>query len=314
MNPLAVTPSIEHLVSLARAGAEKAEQQASDSDEFNEVANFIGRQLQAGQKAGLGELTARLRQEDRRALAWYLTIVRTLSGTVPADDAFHHLIFIPVHVAASAPLRLALGRAVEEISGALEHALDLGNGSLELSSELVSLTTLESVDPLDWHDIAKGAQGFLSESLGVEELGAIVGRWTVAASDRARLSRKLTHALQRTPTLMAWRMRTESLLEEQTPEAQVRIYPAVLLQDLFALSRQLRLNTQLEQAARLCSQARSLSWRWSESSGELTWHLSEGRVHLSGTAAFPDEPVDLVEAQLVRLAQRLQLKLSPPLP
>lgn len=316
MNPPVSAPhSLEQLVSLARLGAEKAARHAPDPDEFNEVASFVGEQLETGNEVALIELEARLRDEDRRALVWYLTIVRTLSGTARFPDHFHHLLFIPVQAIGPDPRRLALGDATEEIAGALEHALDLGNGALQLSSEGVSLSTLESLRPLRWHALSRGKEDSTSLAGEFEELGAIVGRWKVAANDRVRLSRKLAHALQRTPSLNAWKMRTEGLLEERTPGVRVRLYPAVLLQDLFPLLRQVRLNTQLEHAARQCNHVRSLSWCWLEKPGELTWRLScEGREPVSGSTAFPDESAELVEAQLARLAQRLQLKLSPPLP
>jgi hypothetical protein len=304
---------LDHLAQTARKGAGKAARQQPDSDEFAELAGFIHTELARGQPSALLQLEARLRREDRRALAWYLNIVRTLSGTVQVGESLQHLLFIPLQLRPAAGA-IDIGSASHEIAAGLEQALDLGSNSLQLHTQVLGFVALEQLTPLDWHAIAKGAPSLPAPSGSASSLGVIVGHWRVDVRDRARLSRKLVHAMQRTPALNAWKVRTEGLLEERAAGSKVRVFPAVLLQDVFTLLRQLQLNTLLEYAMRQVAKPAVLRWHWAEPAGELSWRLGESAGEVQGgSSLFPDEPVELVEQQLIRLAQRLQFQLSPPI-
>lgn len=310
-----VSPDVlDALVLVAQQGAHKAARNQADAEEFSRVAQFIGAQLELQQQQPLQALETRLRSEDRRALAWYLNILRTLCGTVAVEDHMHHLVIIPLMVTPAQKGVLSLSSFTHEIAGALEHVLDLGEGSFELHPHGVSSAILFGLTPLRWHALASARQGFALPAAPFGRLGALVGRWHVELGDRARLSRKLLHAMQRTPALNAWKMRTEALTEEAALGARARIFPAVLLQDAFTLLRQVTFNTQLEQAARQHAQAKQLQWVWKDREGELHWKLrTAANESAAGEASFPDEPVEFIEQQLARAAQRLQLELLPPL-
>ena len=305
---------LNRLVKLARQGSEKTSRQVPDADEFAEIADFIGEQLVQGTQTTLLEVETRLRGEDRRALSWYVNLVRTFSGTVQCGDVVKHLIFIPLQAAPGLTTSLNLGGSVHELAAALEGALDLGSNSVKLDARVMSFEVLQAITPLEWRALTTQTNDLPVEPHAVGSLGAVVGQWQVPIADRARLSRKLMHAIQRTPALSAWKVRTEGLLEERAGASRIRVFPAVLLQDVFTMLRQLRLNALLEYALRQANKPATLRWHWAEQSGELSWRLGgEAGAPSTGSSSFPDEPAELVEQQLMRLAQRLQLQLSPPI-
>lgn len=315
MDPVFSTANLDLLVETSRRGAEKSSAQKPDVEEFEKISEFIGLQLAEADRRDLARLDVRLRQEDRKALAWYLNIVRTLSGTVEAGEHIRHLLFIPFQADKALAWPFWIDSSVEEIAGGLETALDLGYGSLELHPETLPFEALEAVGVLDWHRMVTSERLSVSAQPAVSKGGVLVGRWTVPQSDRPRLARKLLHALQLTPELKAWRARTEGLLSEKADGARITVYPAVLLQDVFALVRQIRFSTELEQAARRCANAESLTWAWIEKAGELKWRLANAAGEtVEGQSHFPDEPTALVEDQIRRAGQRLRLRLLPPLP
>lgn len=306
------TDALEQVIRAAREGAAKAARNDPDSDEFNEVAQFIGSQLEHLQPHALQKVEERLRREDKCALAWYLNLQRTLCGTVPIDSHLQHLVFLPVEANPALNHPLYAGAAVHEIAGSLEKALDLGPGALELHPEGIPLGTLERTTPIRWRALATSEQALALPSETFGPVGALIGRWRVAQDDRPRLARKLLHAMQRTPALSAWKVRTEALLEEHAAGHRVRVYPLVLLQDFFTMIRQVQLNSALELAARKFTTAERLVWTWAPGGQSLSWRLVDGQgEELAGSSPFPDEPAELIERQLERVARRLQLELTP---
>lgn len=315
MNTSSSIPNFDLLVAQARKGAAKAANQTADTPEFHEIADFIGESLESGQTEGLKALEHRLRAEDRNALAWYLHLLRTLSGTVRTEEEVRHLIFIPLFATPTIQGPLQLTSIAHEIAGSLEHALDLGHGTLKLREQGCSLSELESLSALQWRGLTLG-EGDLPYSNGpFGDCGALLGLWSVPLYDQPRLKRKLVHAMQRTPALNQWKMRTEALLEEAAGGAQVRLFPVLQLQDLFQGLRQIRLNLKLEADRRQHADAKVLRWHWEEAIGRLAWRFEGAKLDAPELSAdFPDEPAVLVEAQLARLSQRLALKLNPALP
>jgi len=303
---------LSELIAAAREGAALSSRQQPDPDQFSRVAEFIGTHLEASDDAPLLELASRLRIEDRRALAWYLNILRTLSGTVPAEGTIEHLIFIPVFVTPPLDQSLELGTRHHEIAGALEAALDLGTGSLQLHTSVLPLSTLEAITPCQWHAVATLPRPPWPRGVKpVGTTGVIGGRWSVRVNDKPRLSRKLVHALQRTPALVSWKARTEALLEEVVAGHRVQVFPPMLLQDVFSGIRQFRFAADVEEAARRHAPARQLRWSFDSAAGALKWHLvtDQGDTPVR-VSPFPDESVELIENQLERLARRLELKLA----
>lgn len=299
-------PSPEKLLPLIRRGAKHRQQERADVPEYTQIAEFIGEALALSDSQALEKLESRIRNEAPEGLAWYLDILRTFSGTVRDSVSVHHVMFIPLISEKPIEHELVLGSARHELEGQLEHALDLGHGSVKLLKSATPLAVIERTTPLAWRALAEGepsaAASFEGHPLGACG-GALIGVWTVAHEDKARLSRKLMHALNRTPELDAWRLRTQGILQTRSMDSRFMVYPVFQLQDFFTGFRRIRLSLDLERALRELPEAQMLRWEWIDDwvVCSLTDHhgrSKEVRAH------FPDEPPELVEAPIQAFCQR----------
>ena len=306
---------LNEAIDSSRRGATLAARNLSDHAELINVAELIGNALEGGDDALLGELEKRTRIEAPEALPWLLSILRTLTGTFVEQNSIGHLVLIPV---LHDPLckNISLEAAIHEVEGSLEYALDLGHGSLSLQRTLLPFTFLQHAKYSALRALLEGSRD-CKESLKdlplAEGCSAIVGRWTVERSDRLRLSRKLLHALQRTPELIAWQRRTEALLAQQCDSSFFSVYPVLQLQDYFSGVRQIVFVHSLERAYRQLPEAHLLSWEWRDRSivCELK-DVNNRKVAVEGR--FPDEPKEFAQMRLAAFCTRRSLFMEPPLP
>ena len=294
------------LLPLIRRGARSARQEAPDVPEFNQVADFIGEALELEDQEALTELETRIREEVPEALPWYLPILRTLAGTVVDAASIHHVILVPILSNRPIEHEVVLGLARHELDGQLEHALDLGHGSLKLLSSVVPLATIEAASALQWRVLAQGdpkdTEPFEHRALGAQG-GALVGIWSAAREDKARLSRKLLHATHHTPELEAWRLRTQAILQTRSMDSRFSIYPVLQLQDFFTGFRQFQLRSGLESAFRELPEAQLLRWAWVDEYVVCSLSDRYGRSKEVRTR-FPDEPRELAQARIEGFCRR----------
>ena len=306
---------LSNMVELARHGADQAANGQPDATQFNVVADLIGECLSQTDSATLQRFEARVRSEAPQSLPWFLSILRTLSGTVPQGDVMHHLVLVPLFSKEPLAQPLELGNARHEIEGSLETALNLGHGTLRLLPTAASMEAIDAMSPFDWLRLVEGAEDSdapLCRAQFGAQGGALVGRWSVDRSDKTRLSRKLVHATQRTPELVSWQQRTSALLEEASLGAQLIVYPAYQLQDFFSAFRQFQFVRDLEGAYRQLPLAQTLQWSWLDATIQCELGDAKGgRVKLRN--AFPDEPRSLVLARLRGFCVRRGLRADPEL-
>jgi hypothetical protein len=311
-----MTPDdLSNIVELARRGANEAANGQPDATQFNVIADLIGECLSQSDSATLQRFEARVRSEAPQSLPWFLSILRTLAGTVSQGEVMHHLVLVPLFSKEPLPQPIELGSARHEIEGSLETALNLGHGTLRLLPAAASLEAIGAMSPFDWLRLVEGSEDSdapLCRAQFGAQGGALVGRWSVDRSDKARLSRKLVHATQRTPELVSWQQRTSALLEEAALGAQLIVYPAYQLQDFFSAFRQFQFVRDLEGAFRQLPLAQTLQWSWLDTNVNCELNDSKGgRVKLRN--AFPDEPRSLVLARLRGFCARRGLRAEPEL-
>lgn len=303
---------VTEAISFSRRGAQLAARNLPDHAELTNVAELIGSALEAGDDHTLQELDRRTRSEAPEALPWLLSILRTLTGTQVEQNTIEHLVLIPVlHEPVTDGINL--GTTIHEIEGSLEYALDLGYGSLKLRPSLIPFSFFQYAPPSALRALLEeppGLNGSLDGLALAEGCSAITGRWKVNRSDRARLSRKLLHAMQRTPELIAWQRRTEALLSEYHRDGSFSVYPLLQLQDYFSGVRQVVFVHALERAYREIPQAHLIKWHWQghRISCELS-DVSERKRVVDGN--FPDEPKEFAQMRLSAFSTRRGLFLEP---
>jgi hypothetical protein len=311
-----MTPAdLSSVLGVAQNGATLAASGESDVSEFTIVSDLIGDCLERLDLATLREFEARIRKEVPQSLPWYLSILRTLAGTVPFEDFMHHLVLIPVCSKEPVHQQIELGEARHEIEGSLESALNLGSGTLRLLPHAASYEALAAMSPIDWLQLACGVEDSDAPLYRAEfgaQGGALVGRWSIERSDKARLARKLVHATQRTPQLVSWQQRTSALLEERARGAALTVYPALQLQDFFSGLRQFQLVRALESAFRQLPLAQVLQWGWVDDEVVCSLTDATGR-YLKIRSQFPDEPHSVVRERLRGFCTRRGLRPEPEL-
>ena len=305
---------LDEVVRVAREGAAQAAAQQPDVEAFDAVAQFVGGCLEAEDDVTLVQVERRLRAAGGPALSWYLTIVRTLAGTVPEGRLMHHLVLLPAWSGQAFAGPLLLGSARHEIEGSLETALNLGVGTLRLLPHLVSFAAIEAMQPSQWRHLVEGRPD-ADDALGTDSVirppgGALVGRWSIEQRDQARLVRKLVHATQRTPALVQFQQRAEALLEERAPGARLAVYPALQLQDFYAGFRQVQFVRELEEAFRELPEAQALHWQWADD--VIRCQLVDPQQRSREVRVrFPDELPALVQTRLKGFCDRRRLVLAP---
>lgn len=309
------TDELAQAIENSRRGAHLAASNKSDHAELATVARLIACALEAEDSVVLAELERRVRLEVPEALPWFLSILRTFSGSAVESATIQHLALIPIMSRTQGCL-VNLEHSAHEIAGALEYALDLGPGSLRLLPQVASITSIEAASPVTWRRITEGvpgAEASLLDPVLKDGWGAIIGLWTVGRTDRARLARKFVHATQRTPELISWQRRTEALLEESSSGGQFSIYPVMQLQDFFAGFRQIQLVHALESAFHEVPQAHALKWEWIDTCVRCTLSDTTGHTRFI-EARFPDEPREFAQMRIAAFCTRRGVFADPQLP
>ena len=301
---------LTQVIEYSRRGAQRAARNLPDHAELTNVAELIGHSLDSADDQLLIELQRKTREEAPEALPWMLSILRTLTGTLVEQNAIRHLTLIPVlhgpvHQGISIP-------AIHEIEGSLEYALDLGYGSLKLMPSLVPFSYLQRAKPSMLRalieqppDLGKRLEGLTLD----EGCSAMIGLWRVERSDRARLARKLVHAMQRTPELVAWQRRTEALLQG-CADGAFSVYPILQLQDFFSGVRQILFVHLLEKAYKEIPDAHLVKWHWEGERINCTLRDVSNRERLV-QGNFPDEPKEFAQMRLAAFCARRSLFIEP---